>query len=121
MRARASQRRPRRGHVATLARAPGLSDGRAARIARGAIRKRHDDPGGFAVTARARAVYREALSLVQERTVTSYAERRLETLYPSGAASRVKEVREFVASALERDPDDDVRGGFYDIAENPAT
>jgi len=103
------------GDVATLARAPGLSDGRAARIARGAIRKRHDDPGGFAVTARARAVYREALSLVQERTVTSYAERRLETLYPSGAASRVKEVREFVASALERDPDDDVRGALASV------
>ena len=38
------------GDVATLARAPGISDGRAARIARGAIQASHDDPGGFAAT-----------------------------------------------------------------------
>jgi DNA mismatch repair protein MutS2 len=103
------------GDVATLARAPGISDGRAARIARGAIRKRHDDPGGFAATARAQEVYREALSLVQARTVTSYAERRLETFYPSAVASRVSEVREFVAGALERDPDDAVRGALAGV------
>ncbi|PSQ58301.1 MAG: DNA mismatch repair protein MutS, partial [Halobacteriales archaeon SW_9_67_25] len=42
------------GDVATLARAPGLSEGRAARIARAAIRERHDDPGRFAATPRAR-------------------------------------------------------------------
>jgi len=93
------------GDVAALARAPGVSEGRAARIARAAIREAHDDPGGFAATPRAREVYREALSLLQERTVTDYAASRLETLYPSGRESRIAEVRELSAAAVERDPD----------------
>ncbi|PSQ31814.1 DNA mismatch repair protein MutS [Halobacteriales archaeon SW_10_68_16] len=93
------------GDVATLARAPGVSEGRAARIARAAIRQRHDDPGGFAATSRAREIHRDALALLQERTVTDYAEKRLETLYPSGARSRIAEVRDFAERALERDPD----------------
>ena len=65
------------GDVATIARAPGISEGRAARIARAAIRDRHDDDGGFAATPRAREIYRDTLSLLQERTVTDYAARRL--------------------------------------------
>jgi dsDNA-specific endonuclease/ATPase MutS2 len=93
------------GDVAAIARAPGISEGRAARIARAAVRHRHGDDGTFLATDRAREIYRSALSLVQERAVTDYAERRLETLYPSGAESRIEEVRAFVADAVERDPD----------------
>ena len=96
------------GDVATIARAPGLSEGRAARIARAAIRERHDDDGGFAATPRAREIYRDTLSLLQERTVTDYAARRLETLYPSPAESRIEEVRAFAETAMERTPDPDV-------------
>jgi dsDNA-specific endonuclease/ATPase MutS2 len=93
------------GDVAAIARAPGISEGRAARIARAAIRHRHGDERTFLATERAREVYRSALSLLQERAVTDYAERRLETLYPSSAESRIEEVRAFVADAMERDPD----------------
>ena len=103
------------GDVAALARAPGVSDGRAARIARAAIRQRHDDPGGFAATPRASEIYGEALDLVTERTVTAYAERRLETFYPSGVRSRVEEAREFARAAMERDPDPDVRGALAGV------
>ncbi|WP_135536746.1 MutS-related protein [Halostella pelagica] len=92
------------GDVATLSDAPGISEGRAARIARAAIRMDHDDPGGFLATDRAGEVYDEVLSLLRERTVTEYAEKRLETFYPSASASRIEEVREFVASATDRDP-----------------
>ena len=99
----------RDGDVATLARAPGISEGRAARIARAAIRHAHDDPGGFAATPRAREIHRDALALLQERTVTDHAARRLETLYPSAAESRITEVRERTERALERDPNGDVR------------
>ena len=102
------ERALREGDVAALARAPGISDGRAARIARGAIRAEHDDPGGFAATPRARSVFRDALGLVQERTVTDYAASRLETLYPSGVRSRIEEVREFSERAMARDPDPEV-------------
>ncbi|MFC7248738.1 helix-hairpin-helix domain-containing protein [Halomicroarcula sp. GCM10025324] len=102
------ERALREGDVAALARAPGISDGRAARIARGAIRAEHDDPGGFAATPRARTVFRDALGLVQERTVTDYAASRLETLYPSGVRSRIEEVREFSERAMARDPDPEV-------------
>ncbi|PSQ42332.1 DNA mismatch repair protein MutS [Halobacteriales archaeon SW_7_68_16] len=109
------ERALRTGDVATLTRAPGISDGRAARIARGAVRQRHDDPGGFAATARAQEVYREALKLVQQRTVTAYAERRLETFYPSPTASRIAEAREFARRALERDPDEGVRGALAGV------
>ena len=109
------ERALREGDVATLARAPGVSDGRAARIARGAIRQRHDDPGGFAATARAQEVYREALALLQDRTVTEYAERRLETFYPSGVRSRVEETRAFTREAIERDPDEAVRGALAGV------
>ncbi|WP_255151653.1 MutS-related protein [Halorarius halobius] len=97
-----------RGDVAAIARAPGISEGRAARIARGAIRARHGDDGDFLATDRARELYRDALELVQGRAVTAYAARRLETLYPSGSRSRIEEVREFAAGAMERDPDPDV-------------
>jgi len=93
------------GDVATLARAPGVSQGRAARIARAAIRERHDDSGGFAATPRAREIYDDALSLLQARTVTDYAAKRLETLYPSGVESRIEEVHTFTRRALDRDPD----------------
>jgi dsDNA-specific endonuclease/ATPase MutS2 len=92
------------GDVAAIARAPGISEGRAARIARGAIRVRHGDDGSFLGTDRARELYRSALSLLQERAVTDYAAKRLETLYPSASESRVEEVRAFAAAASEREP-----------------
>ena len=110
----------REGDVATIARAPGLTPGRAARLARAAIRERHDDPGGFAATDRAREIHREALSLLQERAVTGYASHRLETLYPSASDSRIAEVREFAARAMDHDPDPGVRealGGLEPLAE----
>ncbi|SFR33549.1 MutS-related protein [Halogeometricum limi] len=96
------------GDVATLARAPGLTEGRAAAIARGAIRRRHDDDGGFLATDRAREVYRDVLALLRDRTVTTYAAKRLETFFPTASASRIEEVREFAETAVERDPDADV-------------
>jgi len=97
-----------RGDVAALARAPGITPGRAAHIARGAIRARHDDPGGFLATDRAVEVYRGVLSLLRERTVTDYAEKRLETCYPSGVDSRVGELRAFAEEATALPVDDDV-------------
>jgi DNA mismatch repair protein MutS2 len=104
------------GDVAALARAPGVSDGRAARIARGAIRARHDDPGGFAATPRARQIYRSVVDLLAERAVTDYGARRLETFYPSGTRSRIEEARAVVERAVERDPDPAVREPLADVA-----
>ena len=98
----------RRGDVATLARADGLTEGRAAAIARGAIRRRHDDPGGWLATDRAREVYEDALGLLQERAVTDYGGKRLRTLYPSATRSRIEEVREWAAEAVEREPSEAV-------------
>jgi DNA mismatch repair protein MutS2 len=109
------ERALREGDVAAIARAPGISEGRAARIARGAIRRDHDDPGGFLGTDRATELYREALALLQERTVTDYAARRLETIYPSATASRIEEVREFATAAMDRDPDPAVRDALADV------
>ena len=97
------------GDVATLARAPGLSEGRAAVVARGAIRRRHGDDGGFLATNRAREVYEDALDLLRERTVTDYGAKRVATFYPTASASRIAEVREFVDRATDRDPDPQVR------------
>lgn len=98
------ERALREGDVATIARAPEISDGRAARIARGAIRQRHDDHDEFLQTDRARELYQSALSLLQERAVTKYARKRLETLYPSTTRSRIDEVRAFVTEAVKREP-----------------
>ena len=109
------ERALREGDVAALARAPGVSPGRAARIARAAIRQRHDDPGGFTATDRAREVYEEALDLLQERAVTDYGRRRLETLYPATVDSRIEEVRRFTERAIERDPDPDVRDALAGV------
>jgi len=106
----------RRGDVAELAAAPGVTTGRAARIARGAVRARHDDPGGFLATDRAREVHERVLDLVQERAVTDYAAHRLETLYPSGVASRIEEVRELTERAMGRDPDPDVLAALEGVA-----
>ncbi|RQG89014.1 endonuclease MutS2 [Natrarchaeobius halalkaliphilus] len=101
------ERALRTGDVAAIASAPGLSQGRAARIARGAIRREHDDPGGFLATDRAREVYRTVLSLLTDRTVTDYAAQRLETIYPSPTRSRIEEVRAFTDEAIDREPDPD--------------
>ncbi|AQL42981.1 DNA mismatch repair protein MutS [Halorientalis sp. IM1011] len=109
------ERALREGDVAAIARAPGISAGRAARIARGAIRRDHDDPGGFLGTDRARELYRDALGLLQERTVTDYAARRLETIYPSATESRIEEVRAFASTATERDPDPAVLDALADV------
>jgi DNA mismatch repair protein MutS2 len=98
------ERALRTGDVAAIAGAPGISQGRAARIARGAIRREHDDTGSFLATGRAREVYRNVLDLLQERTVTDYAAQRLETLYPSARRSRIEEVQAFASGAIERDP-----------------
>jgi dsDNA-specific endonuclease/ATPase MutS2 len=103
------ERALREGDVATLSQAPGISEGRAARIARGAIRADHDDPGGFAATLRARELFEAALGLLQSRTVTDYAEKRLATLYPSGVRSRIEEVRAFAETAMAREPTSEVR------------
>ena len=98
----------RRGDVATLARAPDISEGRAAAIARAAIRREHGDDGGFLATDRAREIYADVLSLLQERAVTNYGRKRLETLFPSTQQSRIEEVRAFVTAAVERDPNSDL-------------
>ncbi|WP_280586928.1 helix-hairpin-helix domain-containing protein [Halorubrum sp. Boch-26] len=97
------------GDVAAIARAPGVNEARAARIARGAIRRRHGDDGRVLATDRAREVYREAIDLLRERTVTGYAAKRLETFYPSASASRIEEAQSFVEDAIQRDPDPAVR------------
>ncbi|MFC4247098.1 helix-hairpin-helix domain-containing protein [Natribaculum luteum] len=109
------ERALRTGDVATLARAPGITQGRAARIARGAIRREHDDPGGFLATDRAREIYRTLLSSLQDRTVTSYAAQRLETIYPSCRRSRIEEVQAFAREAVTRDPDPEVLEALADV------
>ncbi|MEF8801778.1 MAG: endonuclease MutS2 [Halolamina sp.] len=98
----------RSGDVATIARAPEISEGRAAAIARAAIRREHGDDGGFLATARAREIYDDVLSLLQERAVTNYGAKRLETLFPSTEQSRIEEVRVFADAATERDPQADL-------------
>ncbi|WP_336362372.1 MutS-related protein [Halalkalicoccus salilacus] len=100
-----AERALREGDVAALATAPGISEGRAARIARGAIRREHDDTVRILETERAREIHRALLDLFKERAVTSYAERRLETFYPSASASRIEEARAFSTRAMEREPD----------------
>ncbi len=93
------------GDVAALAAAPGISTGQAARIARGAIRARHDDDSRFLATDRARELHRDLLALVTERAVTDYAKRRLETFYPSACEARIDEARAFTERAIAREPE----------------
>ena len=113
----------RAGDVARIAAAPGISEGRAVVIARGAIRHRHDDPGGWAATDRAKEVHDEALSLLRERAVTEYASKRLATLYPSAVPGRIAEVRAWAARAVRRDPDPDVLAALDGVAplEEPSS
>jgi DNA mismatch repair protein MutS2 len=103
-----AERALRDGDVAALARAPGLTEGRAAAIARGAIRRKHGDDGDFLATDRSRELYEDVLGLLQARTETSYAEKRLQTLFPSAAESRIEEVRAFASDAMDREVDDAV-------------
>ena len=104
------------GDVLTLMDAPGISEGRAAAIARGAIRQRHDDPGGLLATEQARELYDSVLELLQERAVTTYAKKRLETLYPATKRSRIEEVRATVDDALKREPTPELREALGDVA-----
>ncbi|MDZ7745010.1 MAG: endonuclease MutS2 [Halobacteriales archaeon] len=104
-----------RGDVAAIARAPQVSEGQAARIARGAIRARHDDTDNFLATDRARALYDDALDLLQAETVTDYAAKRLETFYPSASESRLAETRAFTDRALDRDSTPAVADALADV------
>ncbi|RNJ25366.1 MutS-related protein [Halosegnis longus] len=104
-----------RGDVAAIARAPQVSEGQAARIARGAIRARHGDADDFLATDRARELYDDALALLQAETVTDYAAKRLETFYPSASESRLAETREFTNRALARDPTPEVADALADV------
>ena len=106
----------RAGDVAALAEAPGITQGRAAHIARGAIRREHDDPGGFLATDRAREIYDELLAELEARTVTHYAACRLQTFYPSSRRSRIEEVREFAREAIEREPDPEALEALEDVS-----
>ena len=117
------ERALRAGDVATLAEAPGISEGRAASIARAAIRHDHADDGGFLATDRATEVYRDVLGLLKARTVTPYAEKRVETFFPTASASRIEEVRSFVDRAVERTPDEavlDALDGVRPLRSPPA-
>jgi dsDNA-specific endonuclease/ATPase MutS2 len=105
----------RDGDVARIAEAPGISEGRAARIARAAIRERHDDPGGFLATDRARDVYESVLDRLRERTVTDYGAKRVATLYPSAVASRIEEVQSFAREATDREADEPVLDALADV------
>ena len=96
------------GNVGEIASAPGISERRAARIVRAAIRPRHDDTGEFLATDRARELYDAVLALLKERAVTAYGRKRLETFYPSASADRITEVRAFTERAVEREPTPEV-------------
>ena len=118
------ERALREGDVAALSRAPGISAGRAAAIARAAVRHEHGAEGDFLATDRARDVFESVLSLLQERTVTDYAARRVETFVPTGAESRIAEVRELVERARRREIDGATLDALADVeplAEPPAT
>ena len=110
------ERALREGDVAALSRAPGISAGRAAAIARAAIRHEHGAEGDFLATDRARDVFDSVLSLLQERTVTDYAARRVETFVPTGAESRIAEVRGLVERATSRDVDAATLDALADVA-----
>ena len=101
-----AERALREGDVAALAAAPGLSAGRAAAVARAAVRHEHGADDEFLATDRARDVFESVLSLLQARTVTDYAARRLETFVPTGAPSRIEEVRALVERATSREIDE---------------
>jgi len=55
-------------------------------------------------TDRAREVYRSAIDLLRERTVTDYAAKRLETFYPSASTSRIAEAQAFVEGRWSASP-----------------
>ncbi|AZH23950.1 helix-hairpin-helix domain-containing protein [Haloplanus aerogenes] len=119
-----AERALRDGDVAALSQAPGISAGRAAAIARAAIRYEHGADGDFLATDRARDIFEDVLALLQERTVTDYAARRVETFVPTGAESRIVEMRELVERATSRDVDEatlDALAEVEPLTDPPAT
>ncbi|WP_251328773.1 helix-hairpin-helix domain-containing protein [Haloplanus pelagicus] len=110
------ERALREGDVAALAEAPGVSPGRAAAIARAAVRHEHGADGDFLATDRARDVYEDILDLLEERTVTDYAARRMATFVPTGAASRIEEVRALVDRATSRETDPATIDALTDVS-----
>ncbi|MFB6219437.1 MAG: endonuclease MutS2 [Halobacteriaceae archaeon] len=109
------ERALRDGDVAAIAEAPGVSVGRAARIARAAARHRHGGDGDFLATDRASEVYDALLDLLVERTVTDYAARRLEAVYPTAAESRIEEVRALSERAMGREPVPEARDALSGV------
>ena len=96
------------GDIVEISRAPDISEGRATRIVRAAIRHRHNDPGEFLATERAEELYEASLGLLKERAVTEYGRKRLQTFYPSVSGGRIAEVRDFARAAVEREPTPEV-------------
>ncbi len=110
------ERALRTGDVLTIASAPAISEGRAARLARNAIRQQHNDTEPCLRTERAESLYDSALELLQEGAVTDHATRRLETFYPSCSHTRIEEVRTYVTRAIERNLDPAVRSALESVA-----
>jgi dsDNA-specific endonuclease/ATPase MutS2 len=118
------ERALREGDVAALAEAPDISAGRAAAIARAAVRHEHGADGEFLATDRARDIHEDVLGLLKERTVTDHAARRMETFVPTGAQSRIAEVRALVDRATGREPDPETLDALTDVtplADPPST
>ncbi|WP_251342114.1 MutS-related protein [Haloplanus halophilus] len=109
------ERALREGDVAALAGAPGISPGRAAAIARAAVRHEHGADGEFLATDRARDVHERLLDLLRERTVTDYAASRVATFVPTGAQSRIEEVRDLVDRATAREVDPETLDALADV------
>ena len=109
------ERALREGDVAAVADAPGVSAGRAAAIARPAVRHEHGVDGEFLATDRARDCYESILDLLEARTVTDYAAHRMATLVPTGAASRIEEVRDLVDRATDHEIDEATVEALEDV------
>ena len=109
------ERALREGDVAAVADAPGVSAGRAAAIARAAVRHEHGVDGEFLATDRARDCYESILDLLEARTVTDYAAHRMATLVPTGAASRIEEVRDLVDRATDHEIDEATVEALEDV------
>jgi dsDNA-specific endonuclease/ATPase MutS2 len=118
------ERALREGDVATLANAPDISAGRAATIARAAVRYDHGVDGEFLATDRARDCYESILDLLKARAVTDYAAHRMATFVPTGAVSRIEEVRALVDRATSHEVDEatlDALANVEPLADPPPT
>lgn len=99
--------RVKQGDVASLCRAPGVGEWKAAEIIKNAIAEEYGCES-LLKTDTIKEIYNEIQSELRKRACTEYGEAKLRIFFPTNSRERIKEVRRWCRKCLELEIDEEV-------------